>query len=107
MNARLSKGNVLRTAKRILGLAGLAALALVCAGPARAQSNPAQTESTAARSAAAVPETSPGVGPSGSTPAAQQLVKGTVGFRGKPTGVLCSQPSISSNARHGFNRQFS
>ena len=74
MNARLSEGNVLRTAKRILGLAGLAALALVCAGPARAQSNPAQTESAAARSAAAVSETSPGVGRSGSATAAQQVV---------------------------------
>lgn len=74
MNARLSEGNVLRTAKRIFGLAGLAALTLVCAGPARAQSNPAQTESTAARSAAAVPGTSPGVGPSGSTPVAQPVV---------------------------------
>ena len=74
MNARLSEGSVRRTAKRILGLAGLAALALVCAEPARAQSNPAQAESTAAR--AVVPETSPGVGRSGSSPAKPRAPKG-------------------------------
>jgi hypothetical protein len=74
MNARLSNGNVLRSAKRILGLAGLASLALVCAGAAWAQSRPTQTQSTAAPSAAAVPATSPGAIPSGSAPDAKQVV---------------------------------
>jgi hypothetical protein len=74
MNARRNEGNVVRIGKRILGLAGLASLALVCAGPAVAQSKPVQAESTAARPIAAAPPTSPGVGSSSATPAAKQAV---------------------------------
>lgn len=43
MNTRIGEGKVVRTAKRILGFAGLASLALVCAGATWAQSMPAQT----------------------------------------------------------------
>ena len=44
MNRRLNEGKVGRIAKRILDLAGLACLALVCAGADHAQSKPAQTD---------------------------------------------------------------
>ncbi len=74
MNARLDKGNILSAAKRILGLAGLASLVLVCAGAARAQAQPSQAQSTAAPSGATVPATAPGIGPSESAPAARQVV---------------------------------
>jgi hypothetical protein len=53
MNARLSKGNVVCTCKRILGFAGLATLALACVGVARAQSQLAQPGSAASRPVAA------------------------------------------------------
>lgn len=53
MNTRLSEGNVFCIPGRILGLAGLASLALVCAGAAWPQSQTAQPESIAASSAAA------------------------------------------------------
>lgn len=60
MNARLDKQqDVLRTARRILGFAGLASLLLLCAGQGWAQSQSAQPESTAARAAAVAPATSP------------------------------------------------
>jgi hypothetical protein len=55
MNTRLSEGKVFRTAKKILGLAGLFAIALVCAGPTRAQSKPPQTDAAASSSAPANP----------------------------------------------------
>jgi len=58
MNAILSEGNVVRTAKKILVVTGLASLAFVLAGPTWAQSKPAQTETAPAQSAAAAPETS-------------------------------------------------
>lgn len=58
MNSRLNERKVIRTAKRIRGLAGLAILALVCAGAAWSQVN-----SSSARPAAAA--TSPGVQSSG------------------------------------------
>jgi len=74
MNAILSEGNVVRNAKRILGLAGLASLALVCAGLAWAQGQPSQTQSSAAPSGATVPSASPGVAPSGSAPAAKEVM---------------------------------
>ncbi|MFZ0821405.1 MAG: hypothetical protein WAM91_15160 [Candidatus Acidiferrales bacterium] len=53
MNATFSitKGNVLRTARRILSLAGIVALALICVGPARAQSKPPQTDAVASSGA--------------------------------------------------------
>jgi len=63
MNARLSEGRVVSISKRILGLAGLATLALIGTGAAWARSQPAQTQSTAARPVAATPATSPGAGP--------------------------------------------
>jgi hypothetical protein len=71
MNARLSEGNVVRTAKRILGLAGLGSLALVCAEAAWAQSQPAQAPSPAARLVVTAPATSPGAGPAESARAAK------------------------------------
>jgi len=58
MNTRFSEANILRTAKRILGLAGLASVALVCAGTALAQSNQARTETTSRGSVAATASTS-------------------------------------------------
>jgi hypothetical protein len=70
MNARLSEGNVVRTAKRILGLAGLASLVLVCPGLARAQSSAATASAPAAKPAAV---TAPSTGmrtPSATSPRA-------------------------------------
>jgi hypothetical protein len=61
MNARLSKGNVIRTGKRVFGLAGLASLALFCASPSWPQSQPTQTPSTTGRPPVAALGTSPGV----------------------------------------------
>jgi len=52
MNTRLGEGNVVRIAKRILGFAGLACLALICAGADYAQSKPAQTQSSGVTPAA-------------------------------------------------------
>lgn len=72
MNARLNKENVLLTAQRILGLAGLASLALACAGPAWAQSQPSPTESTPAHPAVTAPATSPGVPSSSVAPGPKQ-----------------------------------
>jgi hypothetical protein len=46
MNSSHTEGNVLRTAKKILGLAGLASLAFIFAGPIRAQSKPALFSAT-------------------------------------------------------------
>jgi hypothetical protein len=72
MNSRLSEGNVVRTWKRILGLVGLASLALVCAGSARAQLKPAQTESNAAGPTATGP--APRAGMPVPAPAVKQAV---------------------------------
>jgi hypothetical protein len=66
MNARLSEENVVRTGKRILGLAGLASLALLCGREIWAQSQPVQAQSTAARPVAAAPATAPNLGPTSS-----------------------------------------
>jgi hypothetical protein len=74
MNSRLNKGNIFRHAKRILGLVGLASLALACAGPIWAQSQPTQPESTVARLAAAAPATSPGTDPSGPQLTGKQIL---------------------------------
>jgi hypothetical protein len=74
MNARLNKQNVLRTSKKMLGLAGLASLALVCPGPTQAQSKPPQTETTAVGSAVPSPQTLPGAQAPGATPATKPLV---------------------------------
>jgi hypothetical protein len=52
MNTRLGEGNVVRIAKRIPGFAGLACLALICAGADYAQSKPAQTQSSGVTPAA-------------------------------------------------------
>ncbi|HUA01993.1 MAG TPA: hypothetical protein VMB02_16775 [Candidatus Aquilonibacter sp.] len=52
MNTRLGEGNIVRTAKRIFGFAGLACLALACAGADYAQSRPAQTQSSGVTPAA-------------------------------------------------------
>ena len=73
MKRRLNEGKVGRTAKRILGLAGLASLVLVCAGGGWAQSKPAQTEPTVARPVATAPATPPGVQSSSHTPVAKQV----------------------------------
>ncbi len=74
MNARLSKENVVRTGKRLLRLAGLASLALLCAGEVLAQSQPAQTQSAVARpvAVATVPAISPGAQSSNARAAAGQ-----------------------------------
>ena len=53
MNTRLGEGNVVRSAKRILGFAGLACLALVCAGADYAQAKPVHTGVAVPVSAAA------------------------------------------------------
>jgi hypothetical protein len=53
MNAKLSRENVLSTGKKILGLAGPASLALLCAGLARAQSTPTLAGSAPRHTAAA------------------------------------------------------
>lgn len=58
MNSRLSEGNIRRATKNILGLTGLVALGLFCAGPIRAQSKAPRTETSLAGSAASVPENS-------------------------------------------------
>ena len=73
MNARLDKENVQRTAKRILGFAGLASLSLLCAGSVWSQSQPSPTESSSARSVAAEPTGSPAVTLYSGTPAAKQV----------------------------------
>jgi hypothetical protein len=73
MNARLSKESVVRIAKRIFGLAGLASLTLVCAGAAWSQSQPAQTQPTAALPVVTAHATSPAADPSGPTPTAKQV----------------------------------
>jgi hypothetical protein len=73
MNARLNERNILRPAKKILGLAGLASLALICAGATCAQSQPLQSESSA-RPLAATPATSSGMQRLSATPAIQQAV---------------------------------
>jgi len=75
MNARRNQENVVRNAKRILGLAGLAALALVCAPTAWAQLQPVQTQSSAARPLATGPATSPGVQSSIPAPVATQAAQ--------------------------------
>jgi hypothetical protein len=75
MNPRLDKNNVLRTAKRILGFAGLAWLASVCVRSAWAQSQPNQSESSAPRAVPVGPATSPGVQPASATRAAKQGVE--------------------------------
>lgn len=67
MNARFSEGSVVRTGKKILGLAGLGILALVCAGSGWAQVRPEESESTAARPVVAAPATSPGAQSSSTT----------------------------------------
>jgi len=74
MHSRLIEGKIIRVANRILGLAGLAGLALVCAGAACAQSKPAQTESTAARPTAAAPAIPPGTQSSSTAQAATQTL---------------------------------
>ncbi|MGA8011336.1 MAG: hypothetical protein WB949_02810 [Candidatus Acidiferrales bacterium] len=70
MNANLNETKAVCTAMRILGLAGLASLALVCAGAAFAQSKPAQTAPPAALTIA----TAPGAQSSSSTQAATQTL---------------------------------
>jgi hypothetical protein len=56
MNKKLSEGNILRAAKEILVIAGMAALVLVCSGPTLAQSKQAQSSSaTSAQVAPANP----------------------------------------------------
>jgi len=78
MNSRLSEGNILRMAKRILGLAGLFALALICSGPTFAQKKPQVTDTTSAPSGATVPGTPPSVqASSGITPPDGATVKTT------------------------------
>ena len=74
MNTRLGEGNVVRAAKRILGFAGLACLALVCAGADYAQSKPTPAGPAAARPVATAPDASPGTQSPGVTPAAGQVV---------------------------------
>jgi hypothetical protein len=69
MKTRFSEENVLRKVRRIRVLASVAGLALVCAGPTRAQSKPAQTDAAAAPSAPAVPGNPPGVQSSSASPA--------------------------------------
>jgi hypothetical protein len=71
MNSRLSEGNVLRTAKKILGFAGLAALALACATPTCPQSKPSQTDPAATPSNASASGTLPSVQASSDTAPAQ------------------------------------
>lgn len=97
MNARLSKGNVVRTGKRHLGLAGLASLALLCAGEVLAQSQPAQTQSTVARpvAVATAPAISPGAQPSNARAAAGQGVAQSSSAKaparkGRPDGIAVS-----------------
>jgi hypothetical protein len=84
MNARLSKRNVLRTGKRILGLAGLASLSFVCAGLAWAQSRPALTESAAAHPVVTSPATSSGAPSSRAIPTAKQMLMQS--SQAKPSG---------------------
>jgi hypothetical protein len=72
MNARLNTENVVRTAKRIVGLVGLASLALLCAGTTWAQSQPVQPDSAASRRVLVAPESASKLGPSAVTPAAEQ-----------------------------------
>lgn len=79
MNAKLSKGNGVRTAKRVLGLAGLASLMLFCAGPSRAQSS-APTASAPARQAAAA-----AISPVQAKEVAAQ--PGEAGAKGEDTGI--------------------
>jgi hypothetical protein len=64
MNSRFREVSILRTAKRIPGLARLVALALICAGPTYAQSKPAQTDSPTSPPTATAPRTPPIVQPS-------------------------------------------
>ncbi|MGC1413928.1 MAG: hypothetical protein WA817_01495 [Candidatus Acidiferrum sp.] len=73
MKAKHSKGNVVRTWKKILGLVGVASLTLVCTGVAWSQSQPAQTESTAARPVAAMTSASPGTQPPSAPPATKEV----------------------------------
>jgi hypothetical protein len=82
--------------------AGLAALALVCAGPTWAQSKPAQTESTAARSAA--------VGHREIPMGAQSVVSATLGkadrgYRAKASaqGYATENPANHLAAQYGVN----
>jgi hypothetical protein len=70
MNAILSERNVLRAVKKILGVAGLAALALFYAGPTRAQTKPTERE-TAASTSVAVPGIPPSEPPASAATSAQ------------------------------------
>jgi hypothetical protein len=92
MKSRISKGYVFLTRKRILGLAGLASLALICAGPSRAQVKPEQPTATVPPSSVAEPATSPGVQSSSATPvlkqtSAQHSTAGSSAPKGQSEGI--------------------
>jgi hypothetical protein len=90
MNSRLNDRNILRTGKKILGAAGLAAFALFCAGLVHAQSKPPQGEVAAERSGAGLPGTPPSrQAPSATAPvqvAVEKVTQATTqDFSPKPT----------------------
>jgi hypothetical protein len=114
MNARISEGSVLRTAKRILGLAGLVSLGLVCPGLVRAQSSVAPTPAPAAKPAA-VTAASSGVQSPNGTPAPERAVSrnssgGTSAPKGQHEGITVhghwvievKNPNGTTTARREF-----
>ena len=70
MNARLSNKNILVIAKEILGLAGVACLALACAAPAWAGTNQAAGNQAATPPAATAPKPATNVSPGAPVPGA-------------------------------------
>jgi hypothetical protein len=92
----LNEGTIRRTSKRIAGLAGVASLALIFAGPTWAQSKAAQSEMAPAQSAAALPETSPNAKP----PSADSA---TLGRAAKTTQGTAQSPSAKTRSPKAEN----